>query len=153
MRPAKGRGVGEPNNKNDMLINVIEAVLPNRATLWQVGAKRYQEVSGEANLREVQDIRRHFQTHNNLCNNERKITGSSAPAPSVARCHAVWRKVLAKTAAANSGGKDSDRSGSDDTDSGSDEEGIGPQNCELPRVGTKSGGHIVDGQTKMGSFG
>ena len=25
--------------------------------------------------------------------------------------------------------------------------------CELPRVGTKSGGHIVDGQMKMGSFG
>ena len=58
MRPAKGRGVGVPNYKNDMLINVIEAVLPNGATLWQVVAKRYQEVSGEANLREVQDIRR-----------------------------------------------------------------------------------------------
>ena len=25
--------------------------------------------------------------------------------------------------------------------------------CESPGVGTKSGGHIVDGQTKMGSFG
>ena len=25
--------------------------------------------------------------------------------------------------------------------------------CELPRVGTKSAGHIVDGQTKMESFG
>ena len=25
--------------------------------------------------------------------------------------------------------------------------------CELPRVGTKSGGHIVDGQMKMGRFG
>ena len=27
------------------------------------------------------------------------------------------------------------------------------QKCELPRVGTKSGGHIVDGQIKMERFG
>ena len=25
--------------------------------------------------------------------------------------------------------------------------------CKSPGVGTKSGGHIMDGQTKMGSFG
>ena len=130
MRPAKGRAVGVPNYKNDLLINVVEAVLPNGAALWHIVAKRYQESSGEANLREVQDIKRHFQTHRNLCNNGRKVTGSSAPIPSVARCQSIWRKILAKSAASNAGGKDSDASGSD-SDSETDEEEGGLQNGSL----------------------
>ena len=120
IKAAKGRAIGVPNYKNELLINVVEAVLPNGANLWAILAKRYQEVSGEANIREPQDIRRHFQTHRGLCNNGRKVTGSSAPQLSVARCQSIWRKILAKSAAQNAGGKDTDASDSDDTDSGSD---------------------------------
>ena len=120
MKPTKGRAVGVPNYKNELLINVVEAVLPNCAALWAIVAKRYQEASGELNLRDSQDIRRHFQTHRSLCNNGRKITGSAAPQPSVARCQSIWRKILAKSAALSAGGKDTDASDSEDTDSGTD---------------------------------
>ena len=48
------------------------------------------------------------------------MTGSSAPHPSVARYQSIWRKILAKSAALNAGGKDTDGSDSDETDSGSD---------------------------------
>lgn len=120
MKSSKGRSVGIPNYKNDLLTNVIEAVLPNGAALWQVVAKRYQEVSGELNVRDVQDIRRHFTTHKSLCASGKKVTGSSAPNSSVARCQAIWRKILAKSAASNTGARESSDSDSDGSDSGSD---------------------------------
>ena len=47
MKPTKGRAVGVPNYKNELLINVVEAVLPNCAALWAIVAKRYQEASGD----------------------------------------------------------------------------------------------------------
>jgi hypothetical protein len=34
MPPKKGRGVEVPNYKNDLLINVIEAILPDGAMQW-----------------------------------------------------------------------------------------------------------------------
>lgn len=128
MRASKGRSAGVPNYKNELLINVIEGILPNGPALWQMVARRYQEVSGEMNIREVQDIRRHFTTHKNLCDNGKKVTGSSAPKESVARCQSIWRKILSRSAAANLGANDS---GSDSENDSSSEYEESVQNRSL----------------------
>jgi hypothetical protein len=117
MPPKKGRGVGVPNYKNDLLINVIEAILPDGAMQWQLVATRYKEVSGEAELRDCHDLKRHFTTSKSLCDNGKKVTGSAAPKPVVARCQDIWRRILSKSSASNCGG-----SNSDDETSDSDEE-------------------------------
>jgi hypothetical protein len=108
MPPKKGRGVGVPNYKNDLLINCIEAILPDGAMQWQLVASRYKEVSAEAELRDAHDLKRHFNTNKNLCDNGKKVTGSAAPKPMTARCQAIWLRILAKSSAKNCGGSNSD---------------------------------------------
>jgi hypothetical protein len=115
---AKGRAVGVPNYKNEVLINVVEAVLPDGALQWSIVAQRYQEASGERELRDSHDIKRHFTTQRNMCDNGKKVTGSSAPKPQVARCQEIWQKILRKSAASNCGG-----GSSSDEDSNSEDEG------------------------------
>ena len=51
-----------PNYKNEVLINLVEAVLPTGAMMWVIVADRYQVASGEVSVREGQDIKRHFTT-------------------------------------------------------------------------------------------
>ena len=109
-----------PNYKNDLLINVIEAILPDGAIQWKLVATRYKEVSGEVEERDSHDIKRHFATNKNLCDNGRKVTGSAAPKPSVARCQEIWRKILKKSSATNCGGGSPSDGESSDSDSGSE---------------------------------
>ena len=97
MPPKKGRGVGVPNYKNDLLVNCIEAILPDGAMQWQLVADRYKAVSGETELRDCHDLKRHFTTNKNLCDNGKKVTGSAAPKPMSARCQAIWLRILAKS--------------------------------------------------------
>jgi hypothetical protein len=114
------RAVGMPNYKNDLLISVIEAILPDGAIQWKLVATRYKEVSGEVEERDSHDIKRHFTTNTNLRDNGRKVTGSAAPKPSVARCHEIWRKILKKSSATNCGGGSPSDGESSDSDSGSE---------------------------------
>ena len=82
----KGKKTGTSNYKNDMLLNVIEAILPAGAEGWKIIASRFQIVSGEATLRFNDDIRRHFFTK--LCKNGKRQTGlnnKSAPLPMVVK--------------------------------------------------------------------
>jgi hypothetical protein len=108
MPPKKGRGVGVLNYKNVLLINCIEAILPDGAMQWQLVASRYKEVSGEAELRDAHDLKRHFNTNKNLCDNGKKVTGSAAFKPMTARCQAIWLRILAKSSAKNCVGSNSD---------------------------------------------
>jgi hypothetical protein len=85
----KGRGVEVPNYKNDLLINVIEAILPDGAMQWQLVATRHKEVSGEAELRDCHDLKRHFTTSKSLCDNGKKVTGLAARKKVVARISGV----------------------------------------------------------------
>ena len=113
MSKTKGRSAGVPNYKNDLLINVIEAILPDGPLQWRTVATRYKEASGEADERDPHDLKRHFTTSKNMCDNGKKKTGSSAPKPTVARCQEIWRKMLAKSSATNCGGNPSDSETSD----------------------------------------
>ena len=56
MPPKKGRVTGVPNYKKDILLNVIESVLPISSDDWIVVAARYQESSGEMKIRESTEI-------------------------------------------------------------------------------------------------
>ena len=47
----KGKKVGTPNYKNEVLLNLIEFYLPAGNEQWKIVAQRYQEVSKEAFLR------------------------------------------------------------------------------------------------------
>lgn len=123
---ARGRGVGVPNYKNELLINVVEAVLPDGALQWGIVAQRYKESSGEKELRDTHDIKRHFTIHKNMCDNGKKVTGSAAPKPQVARCQAIWEKILRKSAASNCGGGSS----SDDDNSDDEEESYNDDNFD-----------------------
>ena len=44
----KGKKVGTPNYKNEVLLNLIEFYLPAGNEQWKIVAQRYQEVSKEA---------------------------------------------------------------------------------------------------------
>lgn len=139
---AKGRAVGVPNYKNDVLINVVEAVLPDGALQWAIVAQRYQESSGERELRDSHDIKRHFTTHKNLCDNGKKVTGSSAPKPQVARCQDIWQKILRKSAASNCGGGSSsdEESYSEEEREVFNDENFEEENEENDQEGNNDGG-------------
>ena len=46
----KGKKVGTPNYKNEVLLNLIEFYLPAGNEQWEIVAQRYQEVSKEASF-------------------------------------------------------------------------------------------------------
>ena len=64
-----------PSYKKDVLVSVIESVMPIGLTQWDVVASRYRVQSGETVLREAQDIKRHFSTNKNLNNCGKVPTG------------------------------------------------------------------------------
>ena len=85
MKAIKGRGTGVPSYKNDVLVSVIESVMPIGLTQWDVVASRYRVQSGETVLREAQDIKRHFSTNKNLHNCGKVPTDASHPSDMTAR--------------------------------------------------------------------
>ena len=101
---AKGKRAGTPNYKNDLLLNVVEAVLPAGAEQWKIVAQRYQQSSGESFLRFYDDVRRHF--NDKLCKKNQRQTGlnnKSAPLLHVARAQEIQRKILINEATMNLG--------------------------------------------------
>ena len=123
MAAPKGRGTGVPNYKNDVLLTIIEGILPNCSTEWETVCKRYRLAAGEKIDRDAHDLKRHFMIHKSLCDNDRKVTGSAAPKPSVARSQAIFLRICRKGAAGSYGDGDEEESSSESgNDKGSDEE-------------------------------
>ena len=54
-RPA-GRPSGAPNYQNDILINIVERLLPHGLEAWRQVALEYQSGSAEANLHRGEDL-------------------------------------------------------------------------------------------------
>ena len=46
----KGKKVGTPNYKNEVLLNLIEFYLPAGNEQWKIVAQRYQKVSNLPNI-------------------------------------------------------------------------------------------------------
>ena len=51
---------------SNFLLDVVNSILPSGAEAWKLVCIEYQKKSGEATLRDYEDVRRHF--HENLCN-------------------------------------------------------------------------------------
>ena len=56
----KGRKRGVPNYNVDILLNIVELILPTSAAAWHQVAEKYMTVSGESQMRDGVDIRRFF---------------------------------------------------------------------------------------------
>ena len=54
-RPA-GRPSGTPNYRNDILIDIVERLLPHGLEAWRQVALEYQSGSAEANLHRGEDL-------------------------------------------------------------------------------------------------
>ena len=120
MAVPRGRGTGVPNYKNDVLITIVEAILPNCSAEWETVCRRYKIASEERVDRDAHDVKRHFMIHKSLCDSNKKVTGSAAPKPSVARCQAIFMKICRKGSAGCYG--DGDEEETNDSDSGEDDE-------------------------------
>ena len=91
-----GRRTGAPNYKNNILIAIIEELLPNGRILWEVVAERYQLLSGEAELRNVDDLKKHW--HFKLCNKLNKPTGRTGEnGDRILRCIRIHNAITAKS--------------------------------------------------------
>ena len=121
-----GRRSGTPNYKNDILIAIIEELLPNGNLQWQTVAQRYMELSGELQLRSVDDLKKHW--HFKLCNKLNKPTGRTGEnGDRVLKCIRISNLITAKSDSMLLGvvessdeeednGKDGDVSGEEEDD-------------------------------------
>ena len=66
---------GSPNYQNQVLIGIVEQMLPNGSYAWTAVADAYQRASGEKTVRSGDDVRKHWLRK--LCNNMKKPTGST----------------------------------------------------------------------------
>ena len=64
-----------PHYKRDLLLSIIERRLPSGSEAWKLVCQEYQRESGEATIRDSDDVKRHF--HEKLCNKDQKPTGKS----------------------------------------------------------------------------
>ena len=67
------RRAGAKNYKNDVLIAIIEEVLPNGELGWDAVALAYQEQTSEETKRDTDDLKRYW--IRNLCKGMKKPTG------------------------------------------------------------------------------
>lgn len=91
-----GRKIGTPNYNNTLLISVIEEIKPNGALQWQMVAEVYHARSGEALMRNPDDIKKHW--NNVLCNKLNKPTGRTGGATDrILRCIRIQGEIMKKT--------------------------------------------------------
>jgi hypothetical protein len=90
------RRVGAKNCKNNVLIAIIEEVLPNGELGWDATVLAYQEQMREETKRDTDDLKRHW--IRNLCKGMKKPTGQPGAANDrVLRCIAIEWKIMEKT--------------------------------------------------------
>jgi len=86
---------GLVNYKNELLIDIVEDVLPNGEYGWQTVALAYQEQSKEDILRNTADVKKDWIKV--LCNGMKKLTGRMGEAGDrIHRCIAIEKKILKK---------------------------------------------------------
>ena len=100
-----GRKSGVPNYQNELLLNIVEGILPSGPEQWKIVALNYQQAAKEDFIRYYDDVRRHF--IDKLCKKMQRQTGlnnKSGPTPAVARAQLIHRKILVNEAAVTAGG-------------------------------------------------
>jgi len=91
------RAKGKANYKVDIIIQVVESVLPNGMQSWQEVATIYQHRSGELILRDHDDIKRHW--IEKCCYKFKKLTGDPGDPKRdmILRCQRIQQKIHEKT--------------------------------------------------------
>ena len=62
-----------PNYQNELLLNIIEGILPSGPEQWKIVAQNYQQAAKEDDVRYYDDVRRHF--IDKLCKKLQRQTG------------------------------------------------------------------------------
>ena len=111
---SKGRSNGVPNYQTDILLNIIEDILPLGSLMWQAVATRYHAASNEPNLRDFNDVKRKFgELHKH---GKAQPTGTKTVKESQARALRIYRLLLQKESCASIGAADDDLGGGDEAE-------------------------------------
>lgn len=96
---------GAPNYRTDLLIGIVESLKPKGAEGWKRVAVLYQQDSGEAMLRDGDDIKRHW--IEKLCYKFKKPTGKTGQIESdrIFRCQTIQREIQATQDCKGNSGK------------------------------------------------
>jgi len=110
---------GKANYQNNILIPIVERILPNGAEAWCLVVLTYKEESGEEHLCSEEDL------HNNwvrkLCNNFKKPTGATGGS----RCIEIDCRIHCKTSPGILGASSAEDSDEASDEEGEDEESVG----------------------------
>ena len=92
----RGCTPGRPNYQNNILISIIERLLPNGNEGWRLVALAYKEESGEEILRSEDDVKKNWVQK--LCNNMKKPTGrmGTDAKDRINQCIGIERRILDK---------------------------------------------------------
>ena len=111
------RKAGAQNYKKEVLLEVMATFLPNQGSnSWDRVAAAYQEKSGEAELRDKEDLKRHWREK--CCNKFKKPTGRSGAATDfILRCQRVQLLIHKKNESSLLGdGSDNSSDSNEDED-------------------------------------
>ena len=87
-----GRASGSVNYEKELLLNIIEAIIPDGAVGWKLVAERYFIASKDEVLRDYQVIKDYF--IKNLCNQGKvKPTGKSSPSDLTQQAITIYAKI------------------------------------------------------------
>ena len=108
----------------DILVSLIDEHLPDGGEQWENIAKLYQVKASEENLRNGEDIKRHWV--NTLCNKQNKPTGSTGGKTDlILKCQRIQKRILEKSNSRMYGASDiEDLSGDEDEDEDDDDDEI-----------------------------
>jgi hypothetical protein len=90
------RKKGAVNYKNDVLIDIVEEILPNGELGWEAIAIAYQAKSNEEMQQDTTNVKKHWMK--NLCNSMKKPMGwTGENGDRICRCIAIEKKIMRKT--------------------------------------------------------
>lgn len=117
-----GRLPGRPNYQNNILISIVERLLPNGNEGWRLVALAYQQESGEEILRSEDDLKKNW--FRKLCNSMKKPTGrmGADAKDRINRCIQIERKILDKTSSGVLGASSEEDVAPSSSSSSADEE-------------------------------
>ncbi len=116
-----GRAAGAKNYKKKVLLDVVKEILPHGSYAWEQVAVAYKEKSGESELRDKDDVKRHWVER--MCNKYKKPTGKSGDENDfILKCQRVQRQIHKKSEAAVMGVNSQDSKSDEDSDGNSADE-------------------------------
>ena len=129
----RGRAAGIRNYRNDLLIPIVEGILPQGAEGWRLVAASYKTASREPDLRDHDALRENWVKK--LCNNFKKPTGRTGEnGDRIARCIEIERRIQAAANAAILGVSSAESEHEDEDEDDDDVEVVASLRARPPRM-------------------